>query len=104
MVQTDLAISVLQLVGLSLPAYAILLELMVESEYAYANLAVPVVALSFGLVVSGGTVVLTAFLLSPRSLLMQIALVFIDVGLLGMLVAIYLIGFRTKRAQERIAE
>lgn len=54
-----LAIGVLQLVALSLPAFAILMQIVVESEFPYANEAVPAVALSFGFIVAGGVVVLT---------------------------------------------
>jgi len=104
MVQTELALSVLQLVALSLPAFAILLELMVESKYAYANRSVLAVALSFAMIVLAGVIVLTALLLTPLDLLMTVALLVIDVGLVGMLAGIYLIGLRTRQAQERLAE
>lgn len=43
MVQTSLALGVLQLVALALPAYAILIQLMVESDIPYANQALSVV-------------------------------------------------------------
>lgn len=104
MVKIGLAVSVLQLVALSLPAFAILFQIIVQSEFAYANRAVSVVAASFGLIVAGGTIVLTALLLAPLDPLMQIALVAIDLGLVGMLTAIYLIGFRTRKAQISAAD
>lgn len=104
MVNTNLALGVLQLVALALSAFAILMEIIVESEFAYANRAVPVIAGSYGLLALGGTIVLTALLLSPLGVIMQVALVAIDLGLVGMVVGIGLVGLRTRQAQAAAAE
>lgn len=102
--ETELALGVLQLVALSLPAFAILLELMVESNFPYANRAVPVVAGSFAALVAGGIVIVSGILLQPHTFLMRASLLLIDVGLVGMVAGIALIAHRTRREQRRAAD
>lgn len=97
MVEADLALGALQLVALAFPAYTILIQLMVQSELPYANEVVTAISGSFGLLVLGGIIVLTTLVFSSLSLIMQAAVVNIDLGLLGMIAGI---GLRTERAQE----
>lgn len=75
-----------------------------EFTVVWANKAVPVIAGSFGLLAIGGTIVLTALLLSPLGVIMQVALVVIDFGLVGMVVGIGLVGLRTRQAQAAAAD
>ncbi len=100
MVERNLAFSILQLVALSLPAFAILLQMVVESDFPYTNQAVPVTNASFGLFLLAGLIVLGEFIVTTASVLAQIALGVLLLGMAGMLVGAGLIGVQTSHAQQ----
>lgn len=104
MVDRALALNVLQLVALSLPAFAILLQIIVESDFAYVNEAVPVIVTGFGAFLLAGFVILVSLLFSPLSLAMRAALVILSAGMLILIAGIALIGLRTRRAQKVASE
>lgn len=101
MVQTDLALGLLQLVALSLPAFAILLQMVVESDFPYTKEAVPITTLGFGFFLIAGLIIVIVFLLSIGNWALQLVLVIIGTGLLSLLVGVMLMGLQTHRAQER---
>ncbi|WP_435181444.1 hypothetical protein [Halorussus sp. AFM4] len=102
MVNTQLAFSVLQLVALALPAFAILLQMVVESEIAYTHLAVPITTAGMGLFLVAGAIILGELLLTTPSAIAQFALGIILLGILTMLVGACLIGYQTEKKQRRI--
>ena len=67
MVNRHLVFSVLQLVALSLPAFAILLQMVVESEMAYTHWAVPITTAGVGMFLLAGVVFLDKLLLQLQS-------------------------------------
>lgn len=101
MVNADVALGLLQLVALSLPAFAILLELMVESDFPYANWSVAVISAGFILFVAAGMIVVTSFVFERFSRPLTVAFAVVDVGLLALAVGIGLIAVRTRRAQQQ---
>lgn len=104
MVETELALGLLQLVALALPAFAILLQLIVQSNFPYANEAVPAVAASFAAITGSGITIITAMLLQPYTLAMRASLLLVDVGLIGLVVGVALISLRTRREQRSLAD
>lgn len=104
MVERQLAFSVLQLVALSLPAFAILLQMVIESDFAYTREAVPITTVSMGLFIVGGLIILANFILSTSSLVAQFALGFVGLGMIGMLLGTGLIGLQTQEEQEEISD
>lgn len=64
--------------ALSLPAFAILLEVVVESEFPYVNQTVPLVAASFGLFLLAGIAIITLLIGELESLVLIAALGLID--------------------------
>lgn len=101
MVERELAMGVLQLVALALPAFAILLQLIVESEMSYTHYAVPVTTTGLGLFLVGGTIVLGELLVLTISIIFAIALGIIGLGMICMLIGASLIGLQTNRKQFR---
>lgn len=101
-VDRQLSFSILQLVALSLPAFAILLQMVVESEKAYTHWAVPVTTAGMGLFLLAGGLVVVELLLSTAAPVVSLALGIILVGLLGLLVGVGLIGVQTFRKQRTI--
>lgn len=69
-----MAIGVLQLVALALPAFAILLQLVVESEKSYTKYAIPVTTAGFLLFIVGGIIVLGQLVLITTSTIFALAL------------------------------
>lgn len=102
MVNTQLAFSVLQLVALALPAFAILLQMVVESEIAYTYSAVPITTAGMGLFLIAGAIILGELLLTTPSAIAQFALGIILLGILTMLVGASLIGYQTEKKQRRL--
>lgn len=99
MADRQVAFSILQLVALSLPAFAILLQMVVESDFPYTKEAVPVTTASFGLFIVAGLVVMGDLVLTTNSFVAKVALGIAGLGMAGMLVGAALIGVQTERAQ-----
>lgn len=104
MVKTGLALSILQLVALSLPAFAIILQLIGESDIPYANEAVPVVAASFAAITGSGAVITGTMVLQDHTLAMQASLLRVTVGLVGLIAGVILVSLRTRREQQSLAD
>lgn len=104
MVDRQLAFSILQLVALSLPAFAILLQMVVESEMPYTHWAVPITTAGMGLFLVGGFVVLVRLMLTTATTTAAVALGFLLLGILSMLVGASLIGLQTGKEQRRIRD
>lgn len=100
MVKTDLALGLLQLVALSLPAFAILLQMVVESDFPYTKEAVPITTAGFSFFLLAGLVILADFLVSTGNVGLQVVLGIIGLGLTSMLMGMILIGLQTQHAQE----
>ena len=103
MVERQLAFSILQLVALSLPAFAILLQMVVESNFPYTGHAVLLTTASMGLFLIAGAVVLGERFFATTSPVTQMALGTLVLGILGLLLGSGLIGLQTHRAQQRHA-
>lgn len=99
MADRQLAFSILQLVALSLPAFAILLQMVVESDFPYTKEAVPITTASFGLFIVAGLVVMGDLVVTTNSIIAKIALGIVGLGMAGMLVGAALIGLQTEQAQ-----
>lgn len=104
MVDRQLAFSILQLVALSLPAFAILLQMMVESKMSYTHWAVPITTAGMGLFLIGGAIVVVELIFASASTTAAVALVFSLLGLLSMLVGASLIGLQAGAQQRRIRD
>ncbi|MFC4551556.1 MULTISPECIES: hypothetical protein [Halorussus] len=104
MVDRQLAFSILQLVALSLPAFAILLQIVVETEMAYTHWAVPITTAGLGLVLISGAVVIGELILATTTTTMMIALGFLFLGVLSMLIGASLIGLQTGAKQRRLRD
>jgi hypothetical protein len=101
MVERDLALGVLQLVALSLPAFAILLEIVVESDFPLTKEAVPLTTAGFGLFLTAGIVDLAALVITTDSLVLQVWLGLVGLGLVSLLVGTGIIGSQIEAAQEQ---
>lgn len=102
MVNQQLAFSVLQLVALSLPAFAIFLQIVVESDMAYTEYAVPITTAGMGLFLAGGGIFLGRLLFAATSSLTQLALGSLLGGILCLIIGGGLIGWQTANKQRRI--
>lgn len=102
MVNRQLAFSVLQLVALSLPAFAILLQMVVESEMAYTHWAVPITTAGMGLFLLAGAVFLGELLLAATSTTATLALGLILLGVLTLLFGTSIIGRQTAKKQRNL--
>lgn len=74
MVEQELAIGVLQLVALALPAFAIFLQLVVESDKPYIKYGIPVTTTAFLLFLVGGIIVLGQLVVITPSTIFALAL------------------------------
>lgn len=101
MPQQQTMLGVLQLVALALPAFAILLELIVESDKSYTYYAVPVTTAGLGLFLLGGLFVLGELLVRTESAIFAMAIGGIGMGMLCLLVGAAAIGFQTQKEQYR---
>lgn len=104
MVERKLAFSILQLVALSLPAFAILLQIVVESEMPYTHWAVPLTTGGLAMFLVGGAIILGEFMFTTTSLTATVALGVILLGLLSLLVGASLIGLQTGQKQRRLRD
>ena len=104
MVDRQLAFSILQLVALSLPAFAVLLQMVVESEMPYTHWAVPITTAGLGLFLTGGSLVVGALMLTTTTTIATLALGFILLGILSMLIGASLIGLQTGMEQRRLRD
>jgi len=104
MVNRQLAFSVLQLVALSLPAFAILLQIVVESEMAYTKWAVPITTAGMGLFLIAGAIFLGELLLAPTSAIATLAVGILLVGILCLLLGASIIGRQTAQKQRRLQQ
>lgn len=104
MVDRQLAFNVLQLVALSLPAFAILLQMVVESDMAYTHWAVPITTTGMGLFLLSGVLVVGELLLATASAIATLALGGIILGILSLVIGGSLIGLQTIQKQHRIQD
>ena len=104
MVEQDLAVGVLQLVALALPAFAILLQLVVESELSYTHYAVPVTTAGLILFLVGGIVILGQLVVLTASPLFAVALGVLALGMGCMIVGVGTIGLQTRADQYQTLE
>ena len=104
MVERDLALGILQLVALSLPAFAILMEIVVESDFPLTKAAVPITTAGFGLFLTAGLVNLVALVITTNSLVLQVSLGLVGLGLCSLLIGAALIGTQIEEAQEQDAD
>lgn len=104
MVDRQLAFSVLQLVALSLPAFAILLQMVVESDMAYTYLAVPITTTGMGLFLLAGVLFVGKLLVATTSAIATLALGGILLGIISLVLGGSLIGLQTAQKQQRIQD
>jgi len=104
MVDRQLAFSILQLVALSLPAFAILLQMVIESEMPYTHWAVPITTGGLGLFLIGGAIVIGQLMFTQITTTTTIALGFLLLGLLSLLIGASLIGVQTGMKQRRLRD
>ena len=104
MVDRQLAFGILQLVALSLPAFAILLQMVVETEMPYTHWAVPITTAGMGLFLIGGAIVVMELMLATTATTVTIALGFVLLGIFSMLIGASLIGFQTGEKQRRLRD
>jgi hypothetical protein len=104
MADRELAFSIRQSVALSLPAFAILLQMVVESEMPDTHWAVPITTAGLGLFLVGGSIALVQLMLTSVSTATTIALGFILLGILILLVGASLLGLQTRAQQRRLKE
>ncbi|MFC4451908.1 hypothetical protein [Halorussus aquaticus] len=104
MVERQLAFTFLQLVALSLPAFAILLQIMVESEMPYTYWAVPITTAGMGLFLIGGAIVVVELMFATATTTATVALGFALLGIFSMLIGVSLIGFQTGKEQRRLRD
>ena len=104
MVDRQLAFSVLQLVALSLPAFAILLQIVVESEIAYTDWAVPMTTAGMGLFLIAGGIFIVELLLEATSAIAALALGTLLLGIVGLFFGASLIGRQTGKKQRRLRD
>lgn len=86
--------------ALSLPAFVILVEVIVESDFPFANMAVPIIVTGFGLFIFRGIIILLRLLVASISWQLRVTVVSLLLGLLAILVGVALLGFRTTKVQE----
>lgn len=99
MVNRELAFSVLQLVALSLPAFAILLQMVVESKMAYTEWAVPITTAGMGMFLLAGAIFLGELFLATTSTIATLALGVLLLGMIFLLLGALLIGLQTAKKQ-----
>lgn len=94
----------LQLIALALPAFAILLELVVESEMSYTKYAILVTTAGFLLFLVGGIIVLGQLVVMTTSTTFAVALGLLGFGMGCMLIGATTIGLQTRKKQFRTLE
>lgn len=104
MVNRQLAFSVLQLVALSLPAFTILLQIVVESEMAYTKWAVPLTTAGMAMFLIAGALFLGELLLATSSVAAALALGILLLGVLCLIAGASLIGRQTATKQHRLQD
>lgn len=104
MAEHGLAMGVLQLVALALPAFAILLQLIVEAELSYTHYAVPVTTAGLILFLVGGTIVLAKIALRSTSTVVSMAVGIVALGMICMLLGALAIGLQTREKQFQTME
>ena len=104
MVDRQLAFSVLQLVALSLPAFAILLQIVVQSEIAYTDWAVPMTTAGMGLFLIAGGIFIVELLLEATSAIAALALGTLLLGIVSLFFGASLIGRQTGKKQRRLRD
>ncbi|UPV72814.1 hypothetical protein M0R89_09655 [Halorussus limi] len=104
MVERQLVFTFLQLVALSLPAFAILLQIMVESEMPYTYWAVPITTAGMGLFLIGGAIVVVELMFATATTTATVALGFALLGIFSMLIGVSLIGLQTGAEQRRLRD
>lgn len=102
MVNQQLAFSVLQLVALSLPAFAIFLQIVVESDMAYTVYAVPITTAGMGLFLAASGIFLGRLLVTSTSGLTRLALGSLLLGIFCLIIGGTLIGWQTAKKQRRL--
>lgn len=102
MVDRQLAFSILQLVALSLPAFAILLQMVVESDMAYTHWAVPLTTGGLGMFLVAGGLILVELILITPSFIANMSMGILLVGMVCLLLGASLIGLQTRRKQRHI--
>ena len=90
--------------ALSLPAFAILLQIVVESKMAYTHWTVPITTAGLRLFLIGGAIVLGELMLATTTITATIALGFLLLWLLSLLVGANLVGFQTRVKQRRLRD
>lgn len=104
MVDRELSFSLIQLVALSLPAFAILLQIVVESDHPYTHLAVPVTTAGMGLFLGAGVLILAELLLTTASFVATVAIGVIVLGIVSLIVGGGLIGVQTRTRQRQLRQ
>lgn len=104
MVERQLEFNILQLVALSLPAFAILLQIVVESEMAYTYWAVPLTTGGLVMFLIGGAIIVGEFMFTTTPLTATVALGAILFGMCSLLIGASLIGLQTKTKQHRLRD
>ena len=104
MVEQQLAVGVLQLVALALPAFAILLQLVVEADMSYTKYAIPVTTAGFLLFIGGGIIVLGQLVFITTSTIFALALALLGVGMVCMFLGATTIGLQTRKKQYQTLE
>ena len=101
MVDRQLAFSILQLVALSLPAFAILLQIVVEGDIPYTHWAVPATTVGFGLFLLAGGIILAQLVLATSSTVLLLTVGLLICGILSLLIGAIAIGLQTGRVQHQ---
>ena len=102
MVDRQLTFSVLQLVALSLPAFAILLQMVVESEMAYTHWAVPITTAGMSMFLLAGAIFLGRLLLATTSTITTLALGLLLLGVITLIFGANVIGRQTAKKQRSL--
>lgn len=101
MVDRQLAFSLLQLVVFSLPAFAILLQIVVEANIPYTHWAVPTTTAGLGLFLVAGTFVLGELFVTTDSAVATLVLGILILGMICLLIGASAIGLQTGFLQWR---
>ena len=104
MVERQLAFSILQLVALSLPAFAILLQIVVSAEMPYTHYAVPLTTAGLGMFIIAGGITLGELLLTTESLATTVSISLLLLGMVCLLFGASIIGLQTGRQQRFVRD
>jgi VIT1/CCC1 family predicted Fe2+/Mn2+ transporter len=75
-----------------------------ECDFAYTKQAVPMTTASMGLFLLGGLIILANFILSTTSLVAQIALSIVGLGMIGMILGICLFNSRDWHVRQQLTD